>query len=84
MKLSKDNIEALKSLVKHPGFAVVEQLEEQARIKLWQWILDVDLTDEKNLKIIKENQVYTKARADFLQNIKKHTAEIYNPVDVIL
>jgi len=34
MKLSKDNIEALKSLVKHPGFAVVEQLEKDARIQL--------------------------------------------------
>lgn len=84
MKLSKDNIEALKSLVKHPGFAVVEQLEKDARIQLWQWILDVDLTDEKNLRIIKENQTYTKARSDFLQNIKKHTAEIYNPINAIL
>jgi len=84
LKLSKDQKEALKSLVNHPWFTVVEQLEEEARIELWQWVLSADLTNKDHLKVIKENQTYVKARKDFLQNIKKHTAEIYNPINTIL
>jgi hypothetical protein len=60
---------------------VLKLIEEEARNNLWQKILEIDLSNPDNLKTLEENQVYVKARADFLHNIKKHTAEIYNPID---
>ncbi len=84
MKLSKDQKEQLKSLTNHPGFWVWEMIEEDARNLLGQKLLDCDLSNEDHLKLIKENQTYIKARADFLRNIKKHTPEIYNPIDSLL
>lgn len=84
MKLKKEEKEYLKSLVEHPWFAVWERIEEEARNRLWQSILNADLSDEKQLNTIRENQIYVKARADFLNNIKTYKTEIYNPIDNLL
>ena len=84
MTLNKDQKEQLKSLTEHPGFKVWELIEEDARNRLWQRILSADLSNENELKLIQENQIYVKARQDFFVNIKTSTASIYNPLDKLL
>lgn len=79
MSLTEKEIEALKSLKKHPWYLVLQKLEQEARQKVWDYILNADLTNKEQLNIIKENQIYVKARKDFLENVDKYTAEIYEP-----
>lgn len=78
--LTKDQKESLKSLVNHPWWDVVEKIEEEARIVLWNQLMEADLDDEKQRNILRENQIYVKARKDFLQNIRNNTTEVYIPV----
>ena len=84
MRLNEDQKEQLRSLVNHPWFRIWEMIEEDARNKLWQKLLEVDLNNSDHLKIIKENQTYVKARKDFMINIKTNMSKIYNPLDKLL
>ena len=79
MILTTDQLESLKQIKKHPWYKVLELIEETASNNLWNLLLEADLTKEENLKIVKDNQLYIKARRDFLQNIEKHLKEIYTP-----
>ena len=79
MKLTKDEIESLKSFKNHPWYKILEKIENKASIDLWNLLLSWDLTDEKILDVIKKNQVYHKARKDFFENVESHIKEIYNP-----
>ena len=79
MKLTENEIESLISIKKHPWYQVLLKIEEDARKKVWDYILQADLNDKKQLEIIKENQIYVKARRDFIENVDKYTAEIYEP-----
>lgn len=84
MKLNKDQKETLKWLVNHPGFPILELLVEDAETKLWKALLETDLTDTKNLDIIKRNQLFVQARRTFLDSIKTNTRDVVNPIDTIL
>ncbi len=77
MKLTKDQKELLQSLVKHPWWTIVEQIEIEAGIELWKTMRKADLSNENHLKILRENQIYCKAREDFIQGIKKQTIDVY-------
>jgi len=77
--LTKDQKESLKSLTNHPGWKVVEMIEEEARIELGNKLMIADLEDTAQLKVLRENQIYAKARKDFMQNIMKNTTEVYIP-----
>lgn len=77
--LTKDEIGYLKSLKDYPWYKVLEKIERQASIDLWQLLLKWDLNDEKILEVIKRNQLYAKARTDFFENIETHIREIYSP-----
>ena len=79
MKLTKEQKEDLKALTKHKGFKVLETIEEEQTNKLWQMFLTQDITDEKVQKVIREQQIYAKARKDFLNNAAKHIKETYIP-----
>jgi len=79
MNLTENEIEALAWLKKHPWYTVLKKIEQEARTKVWDYILQANLSDKKQLEIIKENQIYVKARKDFLENIENHSAEIYEP-----
>lgn len=77
--LTKDNKEALKSLVKHPWWAVVEKLEEEARIELGNKLIRADLLDPEQISILRDNQTYVKARIDFMKMIQDNLGEVYTP-----
>lgn len=79
MQLTKDEIESLKSLKNHPWYKVLEKIEFQATVDLWNLLLKGNLNDEKQIEIIKTNQLYHKARQWFFENVEKHIIEIYNP-----
>jgi len=79
MKLTKDQIQALKSLKNHPGYQVLIMIEEDARHRMWDYIINANLEDKDQLEVIKANQIYCKARQDFLNNLDNATAEIYSP-----
>jgi len=79
MKLTDKQKEDLTWLTKHPWFKVLELIEEEQKIKLGNKILDVDLDDDKNKDFIKKQQIYIKARRDFLSNVSKHLKETYIP-----
>jgi len=84
LKLSKDQKEALKSLVNHPWWDVLELLVEDSEVKLWKALLSTDLTDTKNLDVIKKNQIFVEARRTFINNVKKHSRDVINPIDQLL
>ena len=77
--LTKDNKEALKSLVKHPWWAVVKTLEEEARIELGNKLIRADLLDPEQISILRDNQTYVKARTDFMKMIQDNLGEVYTP-----
>lgn len=79
MKLTQDQIDTLKSFKKHPWYQVLMMLEEDARHRMWDYIINADLDDVKQIELIKTNQIYAKARKDFLMNLDEATAEIYSP-----
>ena len=75
--LTKDQKDLIKWLTNHPGWIIVKNLEEEAMNKLWKAMLSSDLWNETHLNILRENQIYVKARKDFLQNIENNTLEVY-------
>lgn len=77
--LNKDQKEAIKSLVQHPWWKVVELINETDLNELGRNLLNADLTNLETIKIIQENQIYTKARNDFVRSIRDNTASYYNP-----
>jgi len=74
--MTEDQKSLIQALVKHPWFAIVEELEKQESIRLGQSLIHADLSDEKQLKILRENQIYAKARRDFLENIRQATIDV--------
>ena len=54
---------------------------EDAYTSMYSWnsAEATDLTDTNDLEIIKKNQLYMKAREDFVQNVNKHIQETYTP-----
>ena len=75
--MTKDQIELVKSLTKHPWWTILKNLEQEAMNKLWQSMAVADLSNEWHLKLLRENQIYVKARKDFLNNIEKQTLDVY-------
>ena len=76
MKLTKDDKEALKSLAKHPGWAVLRKIEEENRILLTNQFLSVDLEEPKNRLMLREHQIYCKARSDFMLLCETNVSEV--------
>ena len=77
MNLTQQEKEILQSLLDHPWFAIVQKLEEEAQNKLGKQFLNLDWNDPKKIEILKMNQIYTKARQDFFQNLKKWAIQVY-------
>ena len=73
MKLTKQELNQLKEMRESAGWKILERIEEEERQKLWEMLLTADLSDENQMKIIRENQIYTKARRDFLRWVTKRT-----------
>lgn len=73
MKLTKEELAQLKEMRESAGFKILERIEEEERQKLWEMLLTADLSDENQMKIIRENQIYVKARQDFLRWVTKRT-----------
>lgn len=79
MKLNSDQKEELRALKNHSWFKILELIEKEAKNDLWELLLKADLTKEDQLEVLKKNQLYMKAREDFLQNIDRHLQESYSP-----
>ena len=73
MKLTKEELNQLKEMRESAGWKILERIEEEERRKLWEMLLTADLSDENQMKIIRENQIYVKARQDFLKWVTKRT-----------
>lgn len=73
MKLTKQELNQLKEMRESAGWKILERIEEEERQKLWEMLLTADLSDENQMKIIRENQIYVKARQDFLRWVTKRT-----------
>lgn len=82
MKLSQEEKDFLISLKQHPWYKVIHKIEEDAKNELWKKLLEADLSNQEDIKIIQKNQIYQQARDDFFKNIDKHTREIYTPKEV--
>ena len=78
MQLSKDQIDQLKQLTKMPWWKIIKEIEDEVTNTLWRELLRSKLTD-KDIEIIKRNQIYMEARQDFIFNIEKHLKEVYTP-----
>ena len=73
MKLTKQELNYLKEMRETQWFKILEKIEEEERRKLWELLLTADLSDENQMKIIRENQIYAKARKDFIKWVVKRT-----------
>lgn len=73
MKLTKQELNYLKEMRETQWFKILEKIEEEERRKLWEMLLTADLSDENQMKIIRENQIYAKARKDFIKWVVKRT-----------
>ncbi len=72
MKLTPQQLNDLKALWDMPWFKVLLAIEEEERIKLGNLMLEANLEDEKKRKIVSDNQIYIKARKDFLNTYKNY------------
>lgn len=77
MNLTKQEKEMLQSLTEHPGFAVLQKVEEDAKNRLGRELLKLDWNNKDHIKLLKDNQVYLKAREDFFASIKSASIQIY-------
>lgn len=75
--LNKEQKSLLQWLVKHPAWSLVKELEEESLNDLWRSLLSVNITDEKQLEIIKNKQIYATARKDFIKSIENKTVDIF-------
>lgn len=82
MEITKDEKEALKALRSSPGYVVLCKLEDDFASRLGKRLLESDLSNPQDVKIIEDNKLYLQARKDFLKNIESHTREIVEPVKV--
>lgn len=79
MKLTEEQKGALKALKNSYGWEVLKMVEEEAMVKLAKQLYESDLDNDKHVETIKKNQIYMKARRDFMANVESHTREIYTP-----
>ncbi len=79
MKLTDEQKGALQALTKHPGYAVLKLIDEDANVRLWKMFGEVDVEDEQTRGLIKRNQLYARARSDFFRDTEKHVREVYTP-----
>jgi len=82
MKLTKDEIDSLRSLKNSPGYAVLLKIEEDAKNKLANKLFESDFSNPSHLKVLEKNQIYMRARRDLFENIDSHSREIYVPDEV--
>lgn len=61
------------------GWAIIKKLEEEASMRLFSSIASVDLDNKENINYIKTQQIYSKARKDFFENIEAHLTRAYEP-----
>lgn len=80
MNLTKDQKESLKSLAKHPGWAVLKRIEEDHRISLAEQFLSADIDVEAIRTSLREQQIYCKARRDFINLCEFNTSEVIEAV----
>lgn len=72
--LEKKDLENLKL---HPWFKILEKIEREKRVELWEYLITLDLTKEENIKMITNYKIYAEARQDFLDNVSNHLAKDY-------
>lgn len=76
MILNEDDKRQLKELKKHPWFKILERLEQEASNILFKHLSNFDLSNPESIKIIQKEQIYQKARNDFIYNTEDHLKEI--------
>lgn len=76
LQLTKDEKEILKAFKNHEWFRILEKIENEARLIFAENLEVADLDNPAHLKILRDNQIYSKARKDFYSNIDRYTQEI--------
>jgi hypothetical protein len=79
MQLTKEQRAELSALKKHPWYATLLRIEEEAMNNLGRLVLTWDLDNPQVLEVVKKNKIYAKARQDFFANIESHLMEVYTP-----
>jgi len=67
MELTKEETILLKEVKLHRWFKILEKVADDMEVRLWKSLLGVDLTDNKTLEILWQNQIYIRAIQDFLK-----------------
>ena len=74
--LKKEEKDLLKSLVENRWFKLLEELVWEFEQDVLMKLKTLDVTNEKDLKILWKNQIYLKGIEDFLITIKSQTNSI--------
>ena len=74
--LKKEEKDLLKSLVDNRWFKLLEELVWEFEQDVLMKLKTLDVTNEKDLKILWKNQIYLKGVEDFLITIKSQTNSI--------
>lgn len=74
--LTKEKLAKIKSLKNTEAFATMKELSEKDYpMILWMKLLDVDVTDENDLALLRLNQIYVDAVKQFIAMIDATTPE---------
>ncbi len=76
MELSTEERNVLKAFREHAWFNILEKINQCALNDLTKMLMVADLNDQESLAIIQKNQLYLKARSDFLYDIDSHIQDI--------
>lgn len=66
-KFSSENLKDLKELTKHDGWKVLIELAELHKIELWLSVSNIDFDDEKQVKVLSNQQIYLNAMMSVLK-----------------
>ena len=72
MQLTEDQRKSLTDLKNSPWYAVLVMIEERELSRLLKWGMFKDLSKDENIKDLQNQQLYARARSDFLLNIESH------------
>lgn len=78
--LNKDEKESLKSLANHPGWQVLKRIEEKNRIELTEQFLSADIDNDTVRTSLREQQIYCKARKDFILLCESNVSDVIDAV----
>lgn len=74
--LNKDQKNLLEWLIKHPGWKLIKEIEEEYLNDLWRQLLSINVKNEKDLDVLRDKQIYATARKEFILSIENQSIDI--------